>query len=56
MLLCGFWFKYYQNIIVVLGRTIDSCLTFYSYIKQSYKKIGNKLNALKKIAPYLNRN
>ena len=56
MLLCGFWFKYHQNIIVVLGRTIDSRLTFYSYIKQSYKKIGNKLNALKKIAPYLNRN
>ena len=41
---------------VVLGITIDSRLTFYSHLKQLYKKVANKLNALTKIAPYLSYN
>ena len=41
---------------VVLGITIDSHLTFNSHLKQLCKKVANKLNALTRIAPYLNYN
>ena len=36
---------------VVLGITTNSRLTFYSHLKQLYKKVVNKLNALTRIAP-----
>ena len=38
---------------VVLGITINSRSTFYSHLNQSCKKVENKLNALRRIAPYL---
>ena len=41
---------------VVLGITINSHLTFYSYLRQLCKKVANKLNALTRIAPYLSYN
>ena len=41
---------------VVLGITIDSRLTFYSYLKQLCKKVANKLNALTRIASYFSYN
>ena len=41
---------------VVLGMTIDSCLTFYSHLKQLFKKVAIKLNALTRIALYLSYN
>ena len=41
---------------VVLGVTIDNKLTFYNHLKNLCKKIANKLNALTRIAPYLNHN
>ena len=40
----------------ILGITMNSRLTFYSNLKQSYKKFANKLNALKRIVPHLNCN
>ena len=42
--------------LVVLEITIDSSLTFYSFLKRLCKKVANKLNALKRIAPHLNYN
>ena len=41
---------------VVLRVTIDNRLTFYNHLKNLCKKIANKLNALTRIAPYLNHN
>ena len=41
---------------VILGVTIDNRLTFYNHLKNLCKKIANKLNALTRIAPYLNHN
>ena len=41
---------------VVLGLTINFRLTFYSNLKQLYKKVANKLSALTRIAPYLRYN
>ena len=41
---------------VILGVTIDNRLTFYNHHKNLCKKIANKLNALTRIAPYLNHN
>ena len=41
---------------VILGVTIDNRLTFYNHLKSLCKKIANKLNALTRIAPYLNHN
>ena len=41
---------------VILGVTIDNRLTFYNHLKKICKKIANKLNALTRIAPYLNHN
>ena len=41
---------------VILGVTIDNKLTFYNHLKNLCKKIANKLNALTRIAPYLNHN
>ena len=38
---------------VVLEITIDSRLTFYSHLKQLWKKVANELNALTRIAPYI---
>ena len=38
---------------VVLGIRTNSRLTFYSHLKQLYKKVVNKLNTLTRIAPYL---
>ena len=35
---------------------IDNRLTFYNNLKNLCKKIPNKLNALTRIAPYLNHN
>ena len=40
----------------MLGVTIDNRLTFYNHLKNPSKKIGNKLNAVTRIAPYLNHN
>ena len=40
----------------ILKVTIDSRLTFYNHLKNLCKKIINKLNALTRIAPYLNHN
>ena len=36
-----------------MGNTIDNKLTFYSHLKQLCKKVANKLNALTRVAPYL---
>ena len=41
---------------VVLGVTMNSCLTFYSHLKQLCKTVVNKLNPLTRIAPYLSYN
>ena len=41
---------------VILGITIGNTLTFYNHLKNICKKIANKLNALIRIAPYLNHN
>ena len=41
---------------VILGVTIDNRLTFCPHLKRLYKKIPDKLNALTRIAPYLNHN
>ena len=41
---------------VVLGITIDSRLTFCSHLKQLYKKVAHKLNALTGIDPHLRHN
>ena len=41
---------------VILGVTIDNRLTFYNDLKNLCKKIASKLNALTRIAPYLNQN
>ena len=43
--------KYEQ---VLLGITIDSNLTFENHINSICKKASQKLNALAKIAPYMN--
>ena len=40
----------------ILGVTIDNRLTFYNHLKSLCKKIASKLNALTRIAPYLNHN
>ena len=39
----------------VLGITIDITRDFCSHLKQSCKKVTNKLNALTRIIPYLNK-
>ena len=39
----------------VLGITIDTNLNFYSYWKHLCKKVANKLNALTRIIPYLDK-
>ena len=39
---------------VLLGITIDSNVTFENHINSIYKKASQKLNALAKIAPYVN--
>ena len=41
---------------VILGVTIDNRLTFYNHLKNLCQKIASKLNALTRIAPYLNHN
>ena len=41
---------------IILGVTTDNRLTFYNHLKNLCKKIANKLNALTRIAPYLNHN
>ena len=41
---------------IVLRVTIDNRLNFYNHHKNLCKKIANKLNALTRIAPYLNHN
>ena len=41
---------------VVLGVTIENRLTFYSQLKIFCRKNENKLNALKRIASYVNHN
>ena len=41
---------------IALGITIDDKLTFYSHLKQLCKKVANKLNALTRVAPYLDYN
>jgi len=46
----------FSEEFVVLGVTIDSKLTFYSHLKILCKKVANKLNALTRIAPYLDHN
>ena len=39
----------------VLRITIETNLNFYSRLKQLCKKVANKLNALSKIIPYLDK-
>ena len=39
---------------VLLGITIDSNLTFKNHINSIFKKVSQKLNALARIAPYMN--
>ena len=41
---------------VILRVTIENHLTFYNHLKNLCKRITNKLNALTRIAPYLNHN
>ena len=41
---------------IALGITIDNKLNFYSHLKQFCKKVANKLNALIRVAPYLDYN
>ena len=41
---------------LILGVTIDNRLIFYNYLKNLSKKIANKLNAMARIASYLNHN
>ena len=41
---------------VILGVTIDNRLTFYNHLKNLCQKIASKLNAMTRIAPYLNHN
>ena len=41
---------------VLLGITTDSGLSFYAHLKESCKKVANKLNALTRIALYLSYN
>ena len=41
---------------VILGVMIDNRLTFYNHLKNLCKKIANKLNAMARIASYLNHN
>ena len=41
---------------ITLGITIDNKLSFYSHLKQLCKKVANKLNALTRVAPYLDYN
>ena len=41
---------------IILGVTTDNRLTFYNHLKNLCKKIANKLNALTRVAPYLNHN
>ena len=41
-------------IEVLLGITVDSNLTFENHINSICKKASQKLNALAKIAPYMN--
>ena len=41
---------------VILRVTIEIHLTFYNHLKNLCKRITNKLNALTRIAPYLNHN
>ena len=41
---------------VILGVMIDNRLTFQNHVKNLCKNIANKLNALARIAPYLNHN
>ena len=40
----------------ILGLTIDNRLTFNNHLKNLCKNIANKLNTLKRIAPYLDHN
>ena len=40
----------------ILGVTIDNRLTFNNHLKNLCKKIANKLNALTRVAPYLDHN
>ena len=40
----------------ILGVTIDNRLTFNNHLKNLCTKIANKLNALTRIAPYLDHN
>ena len=39
----------------VLGITIDTNLNFYRHLKQLCKKVANKLNALTRIIPHLDK-
>ena len=39
----------------VLGITIDTYLNFYSHLRQLCKKVANKLNALTRNIPYLDK-
>ena len=41
---------------VILGITIAFNLSFYSHLKQLYKMVANKLNALTRVAPCLSHN
>ena len=41
---------------VILGITIDNKLTFKSHIKSIFLKAGQKMSALSKISPFLEKN
>ena len=44
-----------NNKEVILGITIDNKLTFNSHIKSIFLKAGQKLSALSKISPFLEK-
>ena len=43
-----------EDELVLLGITVDSNLTFENHINSICKKASQKLNALARIAPYMN--
>ena len=45
-----------NNKEVILGITIDNKFTFNSHIKSIFLKAGQKLSALSKISPVLEKN
>ena len=45
-----------EHVVLGIGIATDSRLTLYSHLKQLCQKVSNKLNFLRRIAPYLSYN